>query len=153
MHQSRHRSLTGLGIDVEEALRVPAADLVAQSVAGAGVRVVRVDLDDGDVFGGIFHHRGIVNGFGGVRGIVVDVLHLDVDLHEGGEGHHAAVAGVHRQPVVTNRFMVQQLQGSNHTYTRWRRKKNASVRRSFHLLNPAFQIHFTSKMFINYIYS
>lgn len=38
--------LTGLGVDAEETLRVPAADLVAQFVAGASVGVEGVDLND-----------------------------------------------------------------------------------------------------------
>lgn len=86
--------LTCLRVDTEETLGVPAGDPVGELFAGLGVRVERFDLDDGDIFGRVLHDGRVIHGFGGLRGIVVDVLDFDVHLNEGREWNHAAVSGV-----------------------------------------------------------
>lgn len=101
--------LTCPGVDSKEALGVSAGDPVAEPVAGPGVGIYGLYLDDGHVFGGVLHDRGVVDGLGRLRRVVVDVLHFDVDLDEGGERHHAAVHGVDREPVVRRRLVIQQL--------------------------------------------
>lgn len=84
------------------------------------VGVEGVNLNDRDVFGRVLHDGWVVHRLGGVRRVVVHILHIDVDLYEGGERHHAAVAGIHRQPVVRHRLTVQQLQSADHTWVRER---------------------------------
>lgn len=89
-------TLTCPAVNGEEPLGIAAGDPVGQPVAGPGVRINGIDLDDWHVFGGVLHDRGVVDGLRGLRRVVVDVLHLDEDLDEGGERHHAAVHGVDR---------------------------------------------------------
>lgn len=105
--------LTHLGVDGEKSLRVATGDLVGELVAGSGVRVHRLDLDDGHVLGRVFRHRWVVDGLRGLRRVVVDVLDLHVDLHKGREGHHATIRGVHSQPVLRGGLMVQEFLGSD----------------------------------------
>ena len=105
--------LTHLGVDGEKSLGVATGDLVRELVAGPGVRVHRLDLDDGHVLGRVLRHRRVVDGLCGLRRVVVDVLDLHVDLHEGREGHHATIRAVHSQPVVRGGLMVQELLGSD----------------------------------------
>lgn len=97
------------GVNGEEALWISAGDPVAEPVAGLGVGIDGVYLDDGHVLGGVLHDGGVVDGLRRLRRVVVDVLHLDVDLDEGRERHYAAVHGVDREPVVRRRLVVQQL--------------------------------------------
>lgn len=140
----RLAELTGFGVDAEEALWVPAADLVAQFVAGASVGVEGVDLNDGDVFGRILHDGGVVNRFWGLRSIVVHILDLDVALYKGGERDHATVAGVHRQPVVWHWLTVQQLQSPDHT---WGEKERERERVSFNTIStPAHPLNLNSSV-------
>lgn len=108
--------LTCLRVDAEEALGVPAGDPVGELFAGLGVRVERFDLDDGDIFGRVLHDGRVIDGFGSLRGVVVDILDFDVHLHEGRERDHAEVSGVDRQPVVRHGLVIQQLLCPNHTW-------------------------------------
>lgn len=105
--------LTHLGVDGEKSLGVATGDLVGELVAGPGVRVHRLNLDDGHVLGRVLCNRRVVDRLRGLRRIVVDVLDRYVDLHEGREGHHAAVRGVHCQPVVLGGLVVQEFLGSD----------------------------------------
>lgn len=108
-------TLTCPGVNGEETLGIAAGDPVRQPVAGPGVWINGVDLDDWHVFGGVLHDRGVVDGLRCLGCVVVDILHLDKDFHEGGQRHHAAVHGVDREPVVWCGLMIEQFLRADNT--------------------------------------
>lgn len=84
----------------EEPLWISTGDFVGQLVTRARIRVKCVNLDDRHILGRVLHDFWIIHRLGRLRGVVIDILYLDVDLYERGQGHDALVGGVDRQPVV-----------------------------------------------------
>lgn len=108
--------LTCPGVNSEETLGIATGDPVRQPVAGSGVWINSVDLDDWHVFGRVLHDRGVVDRLRRLRCIVIDVLDLDEDFHEGRQRHHATVHGVDREPVVGYGLVIKQLLGPDDTW-------------------------------------
>lgn len=108
-------NLTCPGVNGKEALGIAAGDPVSEFITGLGIWINCIYLDDWHVFRGVLHDGGVVDRFGGLRCIVIDILHFDVDLNKCREWHHTAIHRIDCEPVVRSRLVIQQLLGSNNT--------------------------------------
>lgn len=91
----------------EEPLWISTCDSVRQLVIRARIWIGCLNVDHGYILGRIFHDFWIINWLWSLGCVVIDILHLDVDLYEWGKGHHTLIGGVDRQPVMGGRLAVQ----------------------------------------------
>lgn len=110
-----NRNLTCLGVNGKETLGIAAGDSVCEFITGLGIWINCIYLDDGHVFKGVLHYRRVVDRFGGLWCVVIDVLHFNVDLDKGRERHHASIHRVDCEPVVRCRLVIKQPLCSDNT--------------------------------------
>lgn len=113
------RALTCSRVDGEEVLWIPADNLVAEPVLASGgrrVRVLGLDLDHGDVTGGVFADGWSIERLRRQRSIVVDVFHLNVDLNRSELRDDAVVTGVNCQPIGVFSLTVQHVGGVDNSW-------------------------------------
>ena len=109
---------TGESVNGEEALRVAAGDVVAQSSVGGVVVVERVQLDHVGAVTAALQHARVVDGPRRLWTVVVDVVDLDQHVDERAARHGRRVVRVDGQPVVGLSLTVQHLLGVDHPCTR-----------------------------------
>lgn len=83
--------LTCLDVNGKETLWIATSDPVGEFIAGLGIWINCIYLDDRHIFWRVLHDGGVVDGFGGLRCIVVDVLDFNVDLKKCRLRHHTTV--------------------------------------------------------------
>lgn len=113
---------TGLTVDGEEVVFVPANNAIAELVGGGRnywiIRVLCLDLNHGHVGHRVLEHRRPVQRLWRQRGVVIDILHLDEDLQGGELRNHTLVCGVDREPVRVFGLTIQQVSGVDYPWQR-----------------------------------
>lgn len=96
----RHQDfITCSGVDYKEILGISTCNPVSQLFVSAGVRVLSLDLNDGYILGGVFHDRRVIDRFRGERGVVIHILHFNVDFDGSVEWDNTMISSIHCQPV------------------------------------------------------
>lgn len=114
--------LTCLGVDGKESLRIPTGYSKREIIAWFSVWVKRLDLDNGDVFGGVLRYRWEINRFWCQWSIIIDILNLNVDFHKWGKRHNSLIRGRDCEPVMTGGLTVQNLLCSYNAYDKDKKK-------------------------------
>lgn len=91
----------------EEPLWISTCDSVCQLVIRARIWIEGLNVDHGYILGRIFHDFWKIHWLWSLGCVVIDILHLDVDLYERGKGHNTLIGGVDCQPVMGGGLAVQ----------------------------------------------
>lgn len=91
--------ITCFGVDYKEVLGISTCNPVSQLLVSAGVRVLGLDLNDRYILGGVFHDSWIIDRLRGEGGVVIHILHFNVDFDGSVEWDDTMISSIHRQPV------------------------------------------------------
>lgn len=101
--------ITCFGIDYKEVLGISTCNPVSQFFISAGVRVLGLDLNDRYILRGVFHDGWVIDRFRGEGGVVIHILHFNVDFDGCVEWDDTMISRIHRQPVGSGRLPVKNI--------------------------------------------